>query len=308
MAKEFKTFAQLIELLESRGVLIDATTVDCLRRESYYAIINGYKDPFLNKDAMTSSSDDVYKDGTSFRNIYDLFLFDRELRQLTFSYLARAEAVLKNAVVYSFCDKYRAPDAYLNRLNYVRSRDMLVPKAYRGNKKYLHAKNLAELLKTLNDKVSNEQHMRPFVRHYLNKYGAVPLWVLQNDLTFGNICHFYQLQNRGVQNAACKLVNQTANREERLEPIVLLRVIQVPVGFRNICAHDERLYCAEVRGAKFSDMYDLLSRVLPADEMRSLLNDLAGLVGAYQGLINQSVLYDVFHEMNIQVQRALGDS
>lgn len=26
MAKEFKTFAQLIELLESRGVLIDATT------------------------------------------------------------------------------------------------------------------------------------------------------------------------------------------------------------------------------------------------------------------------------------------
>lgn len=56
MAKEFKTFAQLIELLESRGVLIDATTTDCLRRESYYAIINGYKDPFLNKGAMTSSS------------------------------------------------------------------------------------------------------------------------------------------------------------------------------------------------------------------------------------------------------------
>lgn len=36
--------------------------------------------------------------------------------------------------------------------------------------------------------------MRPFVRHYLNKYGAVPLWVLQNDLTYGNISHLYQLQ------------------------------------------------------------------------------------------------------------------
>lgn len=77
---------------------------------------------------MTSSSDDVYKDGTSFRNIYDLFLFDRELRQLTFSYLARAEAVLKNAVVYSFCDKYRAPDAYLNRLNYVGQEICLCPR------------------------------------------------------------------------------------------------------------------------------------------------------------------------------------
>lgn len=104
--------------------------------------------------------------------------------------------------------------AYLNRSNYAASRDMLVPKVFRGNKGYQHSKNHAELLNLLNDKVSNEQRMRPFVRHYLNKYGAVPLWVLQNDLTFGNISHFYQLQKRGVQNAACKLVNQTAKKSK----------------------------------------------------------------------------------------------
>lgn len=33
LAKEFKTFAQLIELLESRGVPTCAATPDCLRRE-----------------------------------------------------------------------------------------------------------------------------------------------------------------------------------------------------------------------------------------------------------------------------------
>lgn len=33
LAKEFKTFAQLIELLEGRGVLTDAAALDCLRRE-----------------------------------------------------------------------------------------------------------------------------------------------------------------------------------------------------------------------------------------------------------------------------------
>lgn len=33
MAKELKTFVQPIELLESRGVATDATTVDCLRRD-----------------------------------------------------------------------------------------------------------------------------------------------------------------------------------------------------------------------------------------------------------------------------------
>ena len=43
--------------------------------------------------------------------------------------------MLKNAVVYSFCDQYRAADAYLNRANYVDPNDMLVPKAFRGDKK-----------------------------------------------------------------------------------------------------------------------------------------------------------------------------
>lgn len=301
MAKEFKTFAQLIELLESRGVATDASTTDCLRRESYYAVINGYKAPFLDKNAAQSSSSDVYREGTSFKNIYDLFLFDRELRQLTFSYLARAEAVLKNAVVYSFCDQYRAADAYLNRANYVDPNDMLVPKAFRGDKRKQHSKRLADLIKILNDKVTDEQRMRPFVKHYLNKYGAVPLWVLQNDLTFGNISHFYQLQKRGVQNAACKLVSQTSNRKQRLEPITLLRVIQVLSGFRNICAHDERLYCAVVRGARFSDMYSLLCRVLPDDETKAMLDELGRLVGSYRGLIAQDVLYSVFKEMNIRV-------
>lgn len=47
MAKELKTFAQLIELLEGRGVATYSTAVDCLRRESYYAVINGYKGPIL---------------------------------------------------------------------------------------------------------------------------------------------------------------------------------------------------------------------------------------------------------------------
>ena len=82
---------------------------------------------------------------------------------------------------------------------------------------------------------------------------------------------------------------------------MLLRVIQVLSGFRNICAHDERLYCAVVRGARFSDMYSLLCRVLPDDETKAMLDELGELVRAYQGLIAQDVLYSVFKEMNIRV-------
>lgn len=82
---------------------------------------------------------------------------------------------------------------------------------------------------------------------------------------------------------------------------MLLRVFQVLSGFRNICAHDERLYCAVVRGARFSDMYSLLARVLPDREIQAMFDELGELVRTYQGSIAQDVLYGVFEEMNIQV-------
>ena len=43
MAKEFKTIDELIDLLESRNVITDENTKTQLMRESYYAVVNGYK-------------------------------------------------------------------------------------------------------------------------------------------------------------------------------------------------------------------------------------------------------------------------
>ena len=102
MAKEFKTFAQLIELLESRGVATDATTVDCLRRESYYAVINGYKGPFLDKNAAQSSSDDVFREDTSFKNIYDLFCSIENLDNLHSPVLQEQKPCLRTPLYIHF--------------------------------------------------------------------------------------------------------------------------------------------------------------------------------------------------------------
>ena len=99
MLKEFKTIAEQIRILETRGMRVGEAASIVLLRENYYSIINGYKDPFLDKEAMQSSADDVYLKGTRFEWLYSLFKFDRELRQITFSYLIQAEAALKTATV-----------------------------------------------------------------------------------------------------------------------------------------------------------------------------------------------------------------
>lgn len=55
MTKEFKTIDEQMALLNSHGIKTDDQTKIQLMRESYYAIVDGYKDPFLDKTAMRAS-------------------------------------------------------------------------------------------------------------------------------------------------------------------------------------------------------------------------------------------------------------
>lgn len=298
--KEFKTIDELVELLKARNVETDDETSRILQRESYYAIVNGYKGPFLDKDAMQSSASDIYRKGTTFRQMFDLFLYDRELRFATLPFLIRVESILKNATVYAFCEKNRAADAYLERSNYTTAKDMLVPKTYVGNRNEEYGINMANLMRILNGKLTVGKRTRPFIKHYIENYGSVPLWVLQNDLTFGNMAHFYQLQKRNVQNEASKIVGGISGRSERLTPHDLLRFFDVFVGFRNICAHDERLYCAEVKGARYADMLFLMAKILPSDEINQLASLLNTAALSFGDKLDQKVLVQVNSEMHIE--------
>lgn len=82
MDKPFKTIEEQVELLEARGVATDDGTPEVLLREGYYSVVNGYKEPFVDKEKSESAKDDRYLPGTSFADIYALFMFDRELRML----------------------------------------------------------------------------------------------------------------------------------------------------------------------------------------------------------------------------------
>ena len=82
MDKPFKTIEEQGELLEARGVATDDDTPEVLLREGYYSVVNGYKAPFIDKEKSESAKDDRYLPGTSFADIYALFMFDRELRML----------------------------------------------------------------------------------------------------------------------------------------------------------------------------------------------------------------------------------
>ena len=49
MGKPFLTIQQQIELLEPSGVKTDDASGSILLREGYYSVVNGYKDPFIDR-------------------------------------------------------------------------------------------------------------------------------------------------------------------------------------------------------------------------------------------------------------------
>lgn len=289
--KDFKTIEELVQLLESRGVITDEWTPLAIERESYYAIVNGYKGPFLDKQAMTSTHEDVYLPGTRFEWIYYLFMFDRDLRAITFRYLAQAEAIIKSAVVYSFCKKNQGVEDYKNRRLYAPSKNLKIPSGFNGTKAEYRKKNLDRLMSIFRRKTGPKSE-KEFIRHYVDRHGYVPLWVLSNDLTFGNILRFYQLQKRGVQNATCKMILEATGKDyppNLLTPDVLNRVFTILVDFRNLCAHDDRLYCARVGKGRQADYRDLLFSlmiVLPETVFDRLQQDIADLFDVYEGYLH----------------------
>lgn len=301
MVKHFKTTQELIAILESRGIIADGATGRAIDRESYYAIVNGYKQPFLDLEAMKSAPDDVYLAGTEFRWLYNLFLFDRDLRMVAFKYLTMAEAVMRTAVAYAFCEAHREQDAYLDRSNFCNSLSYLVPKTFKGDKKAQHTKNLQDLMKRLNDKLVIKSGTRDFIRHYVKKHGTVPLWVLANDLTFGNIIHFYQLMQENDRRRVCSIIAKVAERDSKTRGYLserdLLRASNFLNHFRNICAHDERLYCARIDSKGFSYVPLELRNLLPNDEVDSFLTEVAQLYMTYKGKLHNMDFEDLMNAM-----------
>lgn len=75
----------------------------------------------------------------------------------------------------------------------------------------------------------------------------------------------------------------------------------------HICAYDENLYCAEVRGARFAGMFDLLCLVLPKSDTEGMVCAVNSLPHAYQGRIEMDVMLRISGAMGLELRHAEGD-
>ena len=215
--KVFKTIQEQISILESKGLIIDdyLFTEDILIRENYF-FISGYRHLFLK-----SPKDRNFIKGTTFRELYALFNFDRQVRNIVFKNLLIIENNLKSIISYQLSKKYG-----------FREKDYLKPENF--TKVPDKQRQLSDTLKKMKRQIRVNGAQHSATSHYLKNYGYIPLWVVVKVLSFGIVGELYTVMKREDQEEIAGIYNLSVNN--------LLTYLPILSNYRNLCAHEDILY------------------------------------------------------------------
>ncbi len=290
MDKTFKNYSEMLDLLRSRG--IDLSTSDLrghakvlLQHNGYYNLINGYKEPFLIRDETGKPIvPETYISSTTVDDIYQLYSFDRNLRYSILQSTLDIETNIKSLISYTFSEAHGHQN-YLLLQNFDTTQRDGIAKV---------TALIADIQKQLASRTSD-----PSISHYLNSYGYVPLWVLNNILTFGQISKFYSLMLPSERAAIAKIL--------KVHDFELTNMLTLLTQVRNFCAHSNRLYCFRTKrplidlalheslgiernvrtheylyGKRdFFAVMIVLKVLLPSRSFRALVNRISGYLGVF---------------------------
>lgn len=214
-SKTFKDLNEQVNILKSRGLIINDIdlTKDILLRENYF-FVNGYRHPFLENE-------NKYKKGTTFEELYSLFLFDRSLRNIIFKYLLIVENNIKSILSYQLSKKYGYKES-----------DYLKTKTF--DNKPNKFRQIEDLINKMKRQVRINGFQHSATRHYMYNYGYVPLWILVKVLSFGIVSEMYSILKIEDRIEIAKSFNVSAEDLSVYLPLLS--------NYRNLCAHEDILY------------------------------------------------------------------
>ena len=215
--KVFKTLDEQVEILKSKGLVVNDVDFakDILLRENYF-FISGYRHLF-----MQNSKDSKFINGTTFEELYAMFTFDRNMRNILFKHILIIENNIKSLISYELSKKYGFKEKdYLNVDNFTQNP--------------MKVRQVHDILDKMRRqiRVNGKQHTATL--HYLSNYGYIPLWILVKVLSFGIVSELYTILKEEDENAISNFYG--------IDPSTLSIYLSVLSNYRNLCAHEDILY------------------------------------------------------------------
>jgi abortive infection bacteriophage resistance protein len=217
----------LVSRLEDRGLAI--TDGDRARRYlqhiGYYRL-SPYTIPF-----QRSRPDHLFRPGTTFGDVLDLYVFDRALRLVVIDALERVEVAVRAALTDHMSTTYQDSDWYTNHSHF---RD----RGKHSGLLQLVRNSCEDRLRASPDAEEDMLVHRSALEHYLTTYASPelpPSWLMVETLTIGQLTSTYRnLSLRADRTAIAGSIG--------LPTPVLESWMQTYVRVRNICAHHGRLW------------------------------------------------------------------
>lgn len=97
--KQPKTYEEQIQILKTRGLVVE----DEMSAKNILSKINYYR---FSAYTLTLKNDDLFHEGISFDQIYNLYEFDRKLRLYLLSLLEQIEISFRTKISYHLAHKY----------------------------------------------------------------------------------------------------------------------------------------------------------------------------------------------------------
>lgn len=146
--------------------------------------------------------------------------------------LLKFETHFKTSCAYNFSNEYREPYAYLNIASYSQEKEDLANVL----------KNISGLSSELNRNTRNHNAKSISISHYIENHKYVPLWVLVNSLTIGNMSYFYSAIGEKTKRNIAKEFSCNYKKEydsiEKIDVGEVKQIVKAVNLFRNVCAHD----------------------------------------------------------------------
>jgi len=276
--KIFKNLDEQIEILRSKGMVINDVdkAKEVLFRENYF-FLNGYRHLF-----QKSYKDGEFIKGTTFEELYAIFVFDRNIRNIMFKYILIVENNIKSIISYQMSKKYGYKEkAYLNPKNFT-SDSMKVRQVY-------------DVLNKMKRQIRVNGKQHTATSHYISNYGYIPMWILVKVLSFGIISELYGILKIEDQNNISNIYH--------LDNETLGIYLSILANFRNLCAHEDILY--DHRTQKHipdSKYHHLLDIEMIDNEYQYGKNDLFAVTIILKQMLSENEFRDFFYQLNYEIE------
>ena len=270
--KEFRTLDEQINILRNKGLTIndEEAAKEVLLRENYF-FINGYRSILYTKDRK-------FIKGTTFEELYSVFLFDRTFRNILFKNLLIIENNIKSIISYQLSKKYGYKES-----------DYLKPSNF--NQDFKDNRRVVDVINKMKRqiRVNGEKHTATF--HYISKYGYIPLWILVKVLSFGLINELYGILKEEDKKDIANIYG--------LDPDTLKIYLSLLANYRNLCAHEDIVYEHKTQVSIPDNKYHSELNIEKVDgEYIKGKNDMFAVVIMFKVMLTKSKFSDFMDEVN----------